>query len=454
MILKYLRQSVITLLGAILMSSCLGSESVDYDASKDAQIYSFSLSSKTDTSLYLSDTKFSIDQLNGKIFNRDSLPYLFNVDSVLLEISGKTTSSFTNVVLALKDKDSTFIWNGKDSISFHRLSSIETTAEDQNTKMTYQISINIHQQDPYIITWNQIAGNYLQPPVEQQKTISYNGNFITYYYSNGILKAAVSASDSAAEWEPAVVAGLPNNISLSSFVSLPDAEGTMLFVLGDDGDVYSSSDGLAWSNVNFEYPVIAIYGAMSTTSGDMVILAAADIDSEIYFITTIDFSAYNKKNVVGEDMPVENFSSIGFSKPSIYGGNYIALFGGNSMSGDTNKEVWILKEESNNINVIHQEPETASGKPIDVITASLFYYDKKVYMLVYDGYENILYNSDYGINWSSGGENQVVPEGFALRKNATVLTDANDYIWIFGGKSGRDIELVDVWRGRLNKLAK
>ena len=71
MILKYLRQSVITLLGAILMSSCLGSESVDYDASKDAQIYSFSLSSKTDTSLYLSDTKFSIDQLNGKIFNRD-----------------------------------------------------------------------------------------------------------------------------------------------------------------------------------------------------------------------------------------------------------------------------------------------------------------------------------------------------------------------------------------------
>jgi hypothetical protein len=38
--------------------------------------------------------------------------------------------------------------------------------------------------------------------------------------------------------------------------------------------------------------------------------------------------------------------------------------------------------------------------------------------------------------------------------HASVITDSNNFIWIFGGESGAQAPITDVWRGRLNKLVK
>ena len=59
-----------------LMTSCLGgNDDADYEdwLLCNAQISLFTL--KHDSVVGLSDVKFTIDQVNGKIFNKDSMPY-------------------------------------------------------------------------------------------------------------------------------------------------------------------------------------------------------------------------------------------------------------------------------------------------------------------------------------------------------------------------------------------
>jgi hypothetical protein len=70
------------------------------------------------------------------------------------------------------------------------------------------------------------------------------------------------------------------------------------------------------------------------------------------------------------------------------------------------------------------------------------------------GKNKLYYSENYGLNWISGGTNQTLPDNFTGRMHASVITDSNNFIWIFGGESGAQGSIADVWRGRLNKLAK
>lgn len=448
MILKYLRQTVFILLSAFLLSACLNSESRDLEYSKDAQIYSFSMSAVKDTMRYLSDTKFSIDQLSGKIFNQDSLPYLFNLDSVDIDISGHLNQGFSGIVVYL-DNDSNYLWNGKDSLAFKRLKSIETTAPDGKAKLKYDISINIHQNDPYIFTWNLMAENYLPTAAEEQKTIAHSNKFYTYYKTDGQIRASVAESSDAATWSSVVVSGLPTNVKVNSFTAISHESSSVIYVITQDGELYESVDGLVWQKNNIGYPVKSIYGALPLISGQSAILVAVDDSGILKFGTTYDFSDVELWNNLSQDIPTDGFSAVSLDNPTVFAAKYIILYGGADQSGNSNNKVWIIQEKDGLITAISKNPE------IDILSGELFFYDKKVYMMGFDGTENILYSSsNYGLNWVTGGESQILPEEFKLRDGSTVLTDSDNFIWIFGGKSTNNTQIMDVWRGRLNKLAK
>ena len=63
------------------------------------------------------------------------------------------------------------------------------------------------------------------------------------------------------------------------------------------------------------------------------------------------------------------------------------------------------------------------------------------------------YSGNFGLEWNSVGENQSLPTEMDFRKKASVITDNNNNIWIFGGVSRTQTQLNDVWRGKLNKFA-
>ena len=75
MISKYFLWAIGLLSSLLFFSSCLGSsDETDFEYSTDAQIYSFSISSRADTLGLLNTTAFAIDQINGRLFNKERLP--------------------------------------------------------------------------------------------------------------------------------------------------------------------------------------------------------------------------------------------------------------------------------------------------------------------------------------------------------------------------------------------
>ena len=442
---KYFSRLLVLVINLLLISSCLNSTDDKVEYSPDAQIYAFSLSSKTDTSNLLSATKFTIDQINGKIFNQEPLPFQFGVDSVVLNITGVSTySPFTQVQLRL-DPDSTYNWIRSDSVAVSRLNQITTTAADGKTKKRYDFELNIYQQDPYILTWEHINTGYLPASIASQQTIAFKNRFITYFNTGTAIQAISSDSSSGTNWTAFNPAGMPNTLLLSSLVTAND------FVFGLDataGTVYCSADGVNWSQVITSHPVKAIYGELPlATKGN--ILIAIDLDGTLTFAETDNFTVLNPMNKVPANIPVKDFSASRVDIPTSYSIKYIILSGGTTKDNTNNTDIWILQEKDGIItHILSRKPTT-----ITVNGSSLFFYDNKPYMMITSSGRNaLIYSENFGLDWKMAAENQTFPAGFNQRTNASVIIDAANYIWIFGGISATQTQLADIWRGRLNKF--
>ena len=450
MILKYLYRTAFIALCVLTLTSCLGrgENNTVGELSHDARIHAFSLSSKKDTTRALSDIKFTIDQLNGKIFNIDSLPFRFHVDSVMPTIRRAGVRSAAKVVVLLKQNDSSYVWNGKDSLAFNRLKGFEVTSEDAKSIKRYEFSANIYQHNPYILQWSKMAENqFSSQSIRDQKTISVNGKFITYYKSNNALLAASSPDNSGESWKSETLSGLPETVKLRSVSVIANSNTKTVYAQNVDNSIYQSADGLAWKKLAPKYPVLAVYGKLPSASGEFAILTAIVDGGKQKFATTKDFSEFKVMNEVPENMPISDFSALSHESTITFAAKFIYLAGGKDSKNAENKSFWILQENDGKIT-------NPNPLPFASQIAQMFLYDNKVYLLTYADGKNKLYFSNFGNEWSDGGKDQVLPEQFVARLGTSIITDANNFIWIFGGESGSHTQIVDVWRGRLNKLAK
>ena len=137
------------MLFTFILSSCIKGDNEEYEYSTDASVRAFSI----DT-IYGKKYKFSIDLLNNRIFNADSLPYLsdtllhhFAIDTFTVTgyvFTGDTvlkTPAYTDLTKAM---------NGKDGIMF------TVFAADGRTSKNYRLDVRVHQQDPDSLTWGQL----------------------------------------------------------------------------------------------------------------------------------------------------------------------------------------------------------------------------------------------------------------------------------------------------------
>lgn len=446
MISKYFLWTSVLILNILLFSSCLNSSSSNMEYPIDPQIYAISISSKTDTTNLLSGVNFTIDQVNGKLFNKEPLPYGFHVDSVMLGLTGSTSLSFPKVEITL-DPDSTYEWKQSDSIALPRLRKIKTTAPDGVTTKTYDFQINIYQEDPYILSWEKIGENYLTSPVVSQRTIAYKNRFYTYYRSGEEIKADSTAISDTPKWGTVDLFGIPHTLRLSSFITLGD----LIYALDTaTGDVYRSPDGSDWNAVTTAvgYEVVALYGELPFTPGN--ILLAVNHDGKLKFArANNNLSEITAMNEIPDNMPVTDFSVIKVESSVSYASKFIFLSGGTTTGNTPNTDIWLLQEDEGIIKYI------GSKKPEKGVLngSSLFFYDEKPYLIATSEGKNLLiYSENYGVSWVQAEENQTLPSDFTVRTAASVITDADNYIWIFGGISSSNTPIVDIWRGRLNKF--
>ena len=446
MISKYFPLASVLVMTLFFLSSCLNSSTDNVEYSPDAQIYSFSLSSKTDTTDLLSATKFTIDQINGRIFNDEPLPYLFHVDSVALEISGSNLyNPFSQVTLTL-DEDSTYLWQASDSVAINRLSLITTTAPDGISKKEYRFELNIYQEDPYILTWQEMANDYLPAPFISQHSVLLNGRLITYLQTNNGIEAVMAETGENLVWNTLNLVGLPSTINLTTLTTTNNG------VIGLDSltnTLYHSSDGIIWNSLFPDLNVQAIYGTLPTIEGDKILLAIAQ-GEKLHFAVTTDFTDVVVMNNLPENFPLSDFSVTQVNDPASYSIKHLLLAGGIPANSSHSNLLWMLQQKEDQISwIFSRVPES-----LVLRGSTLFYYDSKPYLMTATAEGNSLYHSNnHGLDWVKTGENQSLPEEFTTRTNASVSTDAENYIWIFGGISLQESQIADVWRGRLNKFS-
>lgn len=450
---KYYLLASVLVFKLLLFSSCLNSSDENIVYSPDAQIYAFSLSSKADTSDLLSATQFTIDQINGKIFNKEPLPFQFHVDSVLLSISGQSTySSFAQILLNLQPDnttqhtDSNFLWIESDSVALNKLQKIITTAPDGKTTKSYIFELNIYQEDPYILSWERIQNNYIPQPVASQKTIAFNNLFVTYWLTGSEIKAVTTSATGGINWTEVNVTGLPPTVDLSSIVVAENAA----FILDAALEtVYRSSNAVNWEPVTTPHDVKTIYGKLPSATGGNILIAVNHNDT-LTFAETADFTEMTLMNKLPDNMPVKDFSAAKIDDLNSYSIKFILLSGGIRADNTPNNTIWILQKKNGKITSI----PSRDASSISLAGSNLFFYDNKPYLMTLSPDRNKLYYSENsGLDWIEAGENQLFPAHFTKRTTASIITDADNYIWIFGGISTTQTQLVDVWRGRLNKYA-
>ncbi len=430
-----------------ILSSCLDSNdsNIDYGYSADAQITSLKISSRYDSLRVLSDLKFSINQVSSTpiIYNRDSLPYLFDVSIVEMDIM---TNGASGIKFFLNNPDSSYIWNLTDSVQIKRLKQIEVYAQDGTTKKTYDFKMTTHQQDPDTIFWQNITSNYISSIPTDQITVSDENSFYTYHKTVNTTHLSTSPLTDGELWTDQPLSGLPENVVLKSIRNQVLEENKVWLALDTNNKVYVSENGMEWAVQFTDYPVTSILGKLPSYTKDSVLAIVKDGD-KYKFAKTIDFTSIHVFNEVPLGFPVKDFTFTTIKDSLIYTAKYMIVTGGSHSNNFFNNSVWLLQEGDNKITY------TSKRLKFNVTGSSLFKYNNKVYMLTSENNKNELYtSSNYGVHWEKASSKQSLPNTFTLRNNQSVNVDNQNNIWIFGGVTSSNKQLVEVWKGRINRL--
>jgi len=424
--------------------SCLGDkDDPEIILSPDAQILSFSI--KNDSVVKgLTAIKFSIDQVNGEIYNTDSATFGLKLpDKVAVSYSTANGGNILNIT-NIANGDSVWI-NSGDTIDLTKPLRIRSFAATGHTK-EYDVRFNMHKVDPDSIWWKQVDKNLGFSP----KTIIINDTLYSFAYraspTTGYIFFNVwISSDWGVSWEPIPIYSVlyyPNLHQMQQY-------GNKLFVCTSSGDLYKANlndNFTSWTQVPSDYQVRNIFGTLFLdvkngkldVNGKKVLVLAVEKEGEKYFAIYDGNSISDTQYKVPADFPTEAFSSIAHARVNV---GRLTVAGGNKGA------VW----------------ETMDGLrwaqlgvlPSQVQGANVFLYDDKFYLLngkTADGYNTSVYTSkDQGLTWQLAPSKTYLPKNtYKFREDASLVVASDNMIYIMGGMN--EVPITDIWKGRLNRL--
>lgn len=437
----------------LLLSSCLGSgDDYEIDIAKNCQISSFSLSH--DSIPELETTKFTIDQIGGRIFNADSLPYGTKVDKVIAKVSYISSISIGTVQVMQEAVGDTIYWNGNDSLDYSKPVIFLITAYDGETKKAYETKLNIHQVIPDSMVWTLENGNLPGTSVIERKVIAFAPENVEQYYmftrnAEGNNLYTANPSD-LSNWESKQLTGLP--AAQVKWEFLNEYEG-QLYVPASDQKLYRSSNGKAWEVVDNSPAVVSVLGVLKEEK-------TAKIPSALAIIASVDglfhFASMNKEGVwtVGKTVPAQ-FPLSGSAVLS-YNQMFrerLLLAGGKNAGGSILSDIWSTMD---GLNWVSTNPLQGFGNREG---ASIAQYDSTFFLI--GGFDkdgkalkDIYRSRDNGITWALSDTLVVMPQTYKARAYASMIVDnKTNFMYLFGGKDAKGKnDLEELWRGRINRL--
>jgi hypothetical protein len=435
----------------VLMTSCLGSDdNTSTTPLRDAQIATFSLTN--DSVPGLNSVRFTIDQLNGLIFNMDSMAYGTEVELVLCNITF-ASYAINAAITPEAQPDTTFSWVEKDSVNFSKPIKIVVTAVDGVSTKTYTAKINIHQVEPDSLPWERYADNPIPETIREQKVIthSYNNEDVYFMYvrTSGDYKLYYAPVADAGRWEELPLSGLSGNDKLISQLT---AFGSFTYLPSESGALYVSPDGVNWALAGNTPSVRYLLGALSEGRNQSPVLAAiVEEDGGLSFACMNENEEWTMGENVHSAFPLTNFAS--YSYINMYHA-YVMLVGGRDRENQLTNTTWA----------------TMNGKDWALLTnEGTGYFEKREGLMLtkYDdkfflaggintegkASKEIYTSIDNGVTWALQDTLVIFPDAYQARGFASVQVDNDNYMLIFGGKTSNDTyQLNEIWRGRINRL--
>lgn len=436
---------------AFLMSSCLGTGDTAIDDWNlgNAQISAFSLSN--DSIEGLSDVVFTIDQVNGKIYNRDSMPYGTVIDEKVI-----CSISYEYVVLGtifVSSGGDTVYWNGSDSVDFSSPVQITVYPYDGVSMKTYEARINIHQVNPDSMVWELYSGLIPGKSFSEMKILSYNDYYYMYAKEPSVSGTGVecklyrSGTSDMAKWEQIPLTGMPGNTVLSRMTEYE----SFLYTFTTNGELYRSADGHTWSQVADVPYIQVLIGSIpgNRIGGSPVLSGISKVGETLRFVTMNGNMEWQTGPVTPATFPLSGFGVLNYE--AMYY-PYLSISGGRDSEDQLSGMTWSTTDGLSWISITNKQSEFAAREG-----PSFFSYDTLFYLIggldaSGAALKDICYSKDKGVTWWPDTVH-IMPEDYSARGFSSVVIDEDNYILLFGGKADKDTDILnELWRGRINRL--
>ena len=260
-------------MGVLLSSlSSLSSCKKDND---DDDIYTYSTSTQTtlikgfalqadgDVLANLDSVHFTVDYDNGLIYNADSLPVGTDITGlkVTVEFMNTVASAIFTITGATQQADTTIEYTSSMTrkLDFTGKTILTVTSADESQVKDYQIKVLVHKQNPDSLIWNESwrrdLPGYRQSAIGH-KVVKQGEVFRAMVYNGSECNILTASTPNQGEWAK-------QTISLPFIPQVPTltATATALYVLADDGVLYTSPDGLEWTSCGVKwYSLLGVYG--------------------------------------------------------------------------------------------------------------------------------------------------------------------------------------------------
>lgn len=439
--IKFLSVIVSFLIVSIAMSSCLDSDN-NIEISSDATVHAFGL----DT-VYGKHYKFSIDQLNRLIYNKDSMPVGANSDSILGRIL-VDTFSVTGWITAGSPTDTLFKMadsiDVRPAINKAGQSGMEFIAHAADgTSRKYYLDVRVHLQDPDSLVWKDMAkeGSVFSNSTtsKPQRSVILNNDLLVYTSNTTAYKT--STEPYHYNWSKISISTLPADAKLTSVINFQEK----LYMTTLSGDVYSSADGAKWDKINgLSNNVVALVATFPKNELGNILATLVgiqkDAEGKNMFCTTTDGLMWKTTEMVPDGFPTENLYYTALTTAN--GVDKVVAVG---MPLATSKITtpWFSMNGDGWADLGNVSGSFCPGmeNPVIMHYGGMFY--------CFGGKLDAIYSSIAGIAWQKVEKKFLLPKEFKDKGSYSITVDKNNFIWIvFGGNNTKN----EVWRGRLNRL--
>ncbi len=410
-----------------------------------ANLKSFSFEEQ-DTCDGIEDVLFYIDQINGLVYNLDSLPYGSKVDYLVPTLDFFSTNGLIRV-------NDTVLGENQDTLDFSSPLKLTNTSEDGQYTRSYMIHVNVHQVDPDSMVTTRYPETYPTLSAQSKVVPLENGVYRAFFATASGLAVYESTSDFAG-WSPLPVSGLNTPVNLSSLTNM----GTNWFVVGTDGSLHTSGDGLVWTTQSSALSFVTLYGTLNrkyvTDPNPQYLIGLVKDDTGAYFgVRSPDGLVWEKGKALDADFPVREAAHIrGATVTKV---QFMTVMSGFRADGNASTSVW-SSENGLQWFLVRQQ---ASLPVVGLKGNNLVYYGGNLISLggiaSTGSYVTTAYLSkDHGKQWIAVPEKWVFPDLEAGLAYGTLLVEqvedtVNDkdrlFFWYFGGETAGQIN-GKVWK--------